>query len=323
MTDSGAHPRPSRLAQAARLALGVLVVVAVLVFWPRVAVLVGSPEKSSRWVRVLLQWGPGLSERQEVSLLHKAAHKGYRDTVCLLLWHGVSVNARDAKGRTVLHQCAWGSDHALMLYLVDVGADVNARDSRGCTPLHVAVAVHDPELVSKLVAKGADPNAKGDLTTYASEWGFAEGYFSAHSLDFGWAALVRMVPEALEDVTPAHVAALGCPDAIYFLRSGGGDVEARNKIGWTPLHFAQWWHSGVFARDVLAYGGNPDARDLTGRTPLHWAALRGNVDAAAVLLSHNAEVNARDEGGKTSLGLALAEGRTEMAELLREHGATE
>ena len=77
-----------------------------------------------------------------------------------------------------------------------------------------------------------------------------------------------------------------------------------------PIH-AGWNTSEFFERataeDVahcLASGADVEARDKYGFSPLHFAACRGSPDAIAALLAAGADTNARDESGKTPLHTA-------------------
>jgi len=71
---------------------------------------------------------------------------------------------------------------------------------------------------------------------------------------------------------------------------------------------------------LLADGADVNARDKTGCTPLHWAAEWDHEEVAGVLLDDGADVDAQDGDGRTPLPRAASE---QMRKLLRRHGATE
>jgi len=101
----------------------------------------------------------------------------------------------------------------------------------------------------------------------------------------------------------------------------GAAVNARNKDGNTPLHWATFSGQTEAAELLIKYGAEVNVRDKNGRTPLHWAARSGDTEIAEMLLNHGAGVNARDEYGWTPLGVAAALGCTKTAEVLIKYGA--
>ena len=74
---------------------------------------------------------------------------------------------------------------------------------------------------------------------------------------------------------------------------------------------------------MLSHGADVNAKDKFGLTPLHWATLHDNEVSADVLLAHGADVNAKDDRGFTPLHLATMKGHKDMAEFLRQCGGQE
>jgi ankyrin repeat protein len=79
---------------------------------------------------------------------------------------------------------------------------------------------------------------------------------------------------------------------------------------------------------LLQAGVNLDARDELGRTPLHWACVTGNEELVKVLLttrfgggSPRARTNVVDARMKTPLHFAASHNRGHLVELLVRHGA--
>lgn len=145
--------------------------------------------------------------------------------------------------------------------------------------------------------------------------------------------------------TALHVAAAAYRAEIARdLIARGAAVNARNRMGAEPLHYAcdgspgsKRWDPAAQTATIeclLAAGANPNAVDRNGVTPLHRAVRTRCAAAARVLLDHGA--SARQVNGRGSTPLHLAnrttgrggsgslEAREQQAEIVRlliAHGA--
>jgi ankyrin repeat protein len=90
-----------------------------------------------------------------------------------------------------------------------------------------------------------------------------------------------------------------------------------------PLHYAALQNNRLSVDALIRDGADPNAKDRLGFTPLHLAAQEWAVDAAKFLLDHGAEVDAINIYGNTPLFTAVfnSKGRAEMIDLLRRYGA--
>jgi len=86
----------------------------------------------------------------------------------------------------------------------------------------------------------------------------------------------------------------------------------------TPLHAAAIRNHKEIAQLLIAKGADVNAKNKYGGTPLHYAATK---EIAELLIAKGANVNMREIDGSTPLDLAIKRKRTEIAELLRKHGA--
>lgn len=154
--------------------------------------------------------------------------------------------------------------------------------------------------------------------------------------------------------TPLHHAAgFGTLDAITKLLDAGADVNAKNRRGSTPLHWAVYDESKVrlllsrgasinakqvegrtpvflaasFAnshtvlRVLLERGADANVATANGQTPLMAAARRGDIEALRLLLDAKANVNAIDGAGETALMLAASDDDPRAVSLLLDRGA--
>ncbi|MEM3964298.1 MAG: ankyrin repeat domain-containing protein [Thermofilaceae archaeon] len=98
----------------------------------------------------------------------------------------------------------------------------------------------------------------------------------------------------------------------------GANVNARSRVGWTPLHWAAEKGYLEVARLLVEKGANVNARDNDGRTPLHYAALYGYLDVVRFLLEAGANPTFRDSWGRTPADLARKIGHGDVAKLLED-----
>ncbi|MFC5751536.1 ankyrin repeat domain-containing protein [Actinomadura rugatobispora] len=100
------------------------------------------------------------AQREELFL--RAQH-GDTPGVLALLDAGVEPNARDGRGRTLLHMLHALDHEELLPRLLRAGLDIDARDERNRTPLHLAIGGHgSQELIRALLDAGARIDAADD-----------------------------------------------------------------------------------------------------------------------------------------------------------------
>ncbi|KAF5971128.1 ankyrin 3 [Fusarium coicis] len=102
------------------------------------------------------------------------------------------------------------------------------------------------------------------------------------------------------------------------------NVETRNYLEQTPLHFAAQKEGSRAAMEVLlSCGADIDPRDAKGRAPLIVAAGHASIDEIGFLIRQGADVTAQDAMGKTCLHEAMGSGKAmpEIVRLLLENGA--
>ena len=78
---------------------------------------------------------------------------------------------------------------------------------------------------------------------------------------------------------------MGYPKCLPVLLAAGGDVNARNNQGQTPLHRATEVGDSEEIKVLLAAGGDVNARDDEGKTPLDYASLNDHSKAVQILIA--------------------------------------
>jgi ankyrin repeat protein len=84
----------------------------------------------------------------------------------------------------------------------------------------------------------------------------------------------------------------------------GADVNAKDGVGWRPLHYAaQEGHVEVLTT-LVQLGADVHVADANGQRPLHAAAYNGHVKVLRTLVELGADVHAVTTRGSTALHLA-------------------
>jgi ankyrin repeat protein len=116
--------------------------------------------------------------------------------------------------------------------------------------------------------------------------------------------------------TALHVAAAAHQrDVAESLVAHGADVQARNRRGAQPLHYAADRGPGMgdrgrnAQRELINYlvdaGADPDAVDKSGVAPLHRAVRNRSSEAVSALIACGADPRVMNKSGSTPLHLAV------------------
>lgn len=161
-----------------------------------------------------------------------------------------------------------------------------AMDGSDIRAFHDAVRIGDVEKVETMLK--ADPK----LATSVGEFGFQ--------------------PINLQDMYFE-------PKIFRLLLDAGADVNAANEDGITLLHIIA---DPEPVAVIIKAGGNLEARDRGGRTPLMInLAEPEREDVIEALVEAGADVNAKDKAGRTVLSMARERGDDDIVELLTDAGA--
>ncbi len=101
-------------------------------------------------------------------------------------------------------------------------------------------------------------------------------------------------------------------------------IDARDKLGRTPLIEAACKGHLDVVQYLVEKGADVNAKDSVGLTPLTWAICQGHLDVVKYLVAKGADVNTMNNDGKTALMWAVQMAKTglpNVVELLKQHGA--
>jgi len=144
-------------------------------------------------------------------------------------------------------------------------------------------------------------------TLTPAEQAEVDKYINAHGRD----AIVRYLEVAVKDKNTDENLIL---KYLKYLVSQGANVNAKDKIDFTPLHRAAMLKNVEIAKflvskgaDVHAKGnrsGNSDSFLCEGITPLYIAAANENVEVFKFLVAQGADFNAKCDNGMMQLHIA-------------------
>ncbi len=214
------------------------------------------------------------------------AHPEWINTPCGTVTDEFGGSDCFASGAFPLHFAARHGRNEIILVLVEKSAEIDAIDPQGKTPLVYACAFNRIETATCLLEDGADPIKPDNLGQLPLHWGI-------ETLE---------LTELLLDRTP-------------------DGINARNELGWTPLHCAAGRSKRAVIEFLVANGADLHARDNTGCTPTYHAAQEGNLDALAALVEFGADKNTPGHDGNTPLHAAVGTGCVHVVEFLIQHGA--
>jgi hypothetical protein len=153
------------------------------------------------------------------------------------------------------------------------------------------------EIVEILLAAGADPSL-----TIAGTWTAFD-----FAVQNGQLPVVERLLRAAPRPTPAQLrralltaARAGHPRTAASLVAAGGDINAVDERGMTPLALAAKWGYPQTTRQLLELGGEVARADLMGRTPLMWAAWQGHGAVVDLLLAAGADSARQDRVGDSA-----------------------
>jgi uncharacterized protein len=127
--------------------------------------------------------------------------------------------------------------------------------------------------------------------------------------------------KALADSRLADLIESGRVAAAIELIDAGADVNAAQRDGTTPLHWAAYRVQTELVRRLLAQGAQADVMNRFGASPLGEAVKAANPEIVQLLLEAGADPDSTNQDGQTALMLSVRTGSVDVARLLLAHGA--
>ncbi|GAA0145944.1 hypothetical protein LIER_06013 [Lithospermum erythrorhizon] len=238
---------------------------------------------------VLIESGFVMNKKKDL-FLHEAAEKGCVEMLEILcLGYGdIDVNSVDSKGQTALHIASIHGLVQVVRFLLSVGSIPDIADKKGWTPLHFSAQEGHLEVVKVLLTHSI-------LSKYAitkeGKTAYALAVEKGHDHLYGILHLQDLLHRA---------ARVGDVHSMKSCLAEGGNVNAKDQNGWTPLHRAAFKGQFECVKLLISHGAVVDAIDDDGYTPLNLASMVGHSQVSLFLISHGGKANVKSLQGKIS-----------------------
>ncbi|OLY77621.1 Ankyrin-2 [Smittium mucronatum] len=253
-------------------------------------------------------------EQGRPQILYFAA-RGDFDSCKKLVEHGARIDAKDARGWTLLHEAARQGNIDLGTYLMEVSdstnratryLNANIQASNGNTPLHEAVKYNNPDFIEFLLLNGARADIKNNLGHTPTD--LCNNQNSLAILESSLIDLRNALVCDKAGQTRLHRACVS-GDFVKALSqlNLGIEVNLADNAGWTPLHEASLSGHTLIVKELLRRGANTTGKGLGDDTPLHDACANGHLEVVKLLLKSKADVNAKNLNGLTPAEIAANE----------------
>lgn len=281
--------------------------------------------------------------------------RNYLKLTTILIEHGLAINRKDEKGKTVLYKEVKRKNYVTIKFLLSSGADINAEDNEGKTVLFDSCLEGLPNLkmIDYLLEEGADLDYTDllgntvidDLVELVliqenhkrpKSRRFLEAASDGNYVGLLKRILLRKptlnIPKQNGKTIIFEAITYNNLELIKILLHNGCDPNHKDDDGNTPLSILvdeglkikrikereQFLERIVF---VLKYRVDVDVLDKDGRTIFHKAVMANDLEVVEKLLTKKANLNIKDKQGRTALHHTQWKGNYKIARLLIVSGA--
>ncbi|GMH36867.1 hypothetical protein BSKO_04740 [Bryopsis sp. KO-2023] len=226
-----------------------------------------------------------------------AASEGDLATVQTQISNGVNIETKGERERTALLNASFKGHAEVVSLLLESGADMSAADNLGFTAVILAAYQGFGEVVKVLAAQGADLDAKSNEGVPAIFYAAERNHAGAVGVLLDGGADIKGFRRG--GATALMIAAQeGNENVVMELISRGANVNVKNGVLKSAMHSAAQGPDNaeiIFA--LLDAGAEIDAKDRDGNIPLHYASLSGRKSNIEALLSRGSDPTALNVDG--------------------------
>lgn len=164
--------------------------------------------------------------------------------------------------------------------LIGKGANFKAKSSRVAkTALHFAAEEGHEEVVTYLLANGADPGEQDIDGVTSLIWAIKGAYVrQAQVIQKHMGRRGLEMANGNRVPAPVYAAIMGSRRLLQMILEHMGDLNTRDELGCTALHWAVDFHFFDQVEALLCAGADPTIVDMKGKTPRARAEETGAQD---------------------------------------------
>ncbi len=229
-------------------------------------------------------------QKSLITSLHLAAQNGDLDQVKLLFDNGANIEAQDEFGKTPILCAVEAGKWSIVEFLLDNGANINNETTYQETPLHCAVQEGNLDIVKFLFDRGADIESQNAYDEKPLHLAIKAGRLKIVKLLLDQGANINAKDK--DGKTPLDIAIDRKHDSILkYLKQAQLNEQLLAAVKDSDFNEVQ----GLVNR-----GANVNAKDKDGKTPLHYASRSvHHLDMVKYLISKGADIDVKDNSGRT------------------------
>ena len=246
-----------------------------------------------------------------------------------LIENSADINVRDENNATVLMWAAYKADFEIFRFLVEKGADYTQkgiifttedRSSYYGNLIAIAVAENKIDLLKFLYEKcnihiddkEFDWKTQRDEGWTALQWASYLGRIEAVNYLIDNGANINIY-NITDSITPLIYSLQNQKyEVAMILIEEGADLDLKDNLGWTALHYAARDGSNEVVDLLLVGSANPNLQSKDGYTPLMLASFNNNFKICISLIENGANSQLQDNSGNNAMDFAIENGYSSL-----------